>query len=309
MADEERPPSPPPLLAYTVSQQQANKGKGKTVKKSKSVKQVLPPNRRKRATEPVLFDEDARREFLTGFRKRKQARIETVKKKALEREKEERRQSRAETRKARLEQAAENVRMEKIAYGNGEDEDEDEDEEVEEDQREQSPSAYETEEHHTTVTVQEWNPEEEEDAERLVKEKAAAKIKKLQDSLPPSSRRAAKKLKSATKQPVTKSAKNLTDARKISKLLDAEETIEVPQFYDHNESGTKEDGKDEDESNGKKKKSSKFYYESKLERAKAKAKIKEKKLKWAERRKEERLEANKHDRNRMRKVSKRKKKK
>lgn len=311
-AEEERPPSPPPLLAYTVSQQQIGKGKGNTAKKTKSGKHVIAPIRRKRAAEPILFDEENRREFLTGFRKRKQARIETGRKKALEREKEERRRSRAETRKARQEQAAENVRMEKIAYGNGDDDDDDQDdqEQSENDQREKTPSAYETEEHHTTVTVQEWNPEEEEeDAGRLAKEKAAARMKKLQDSLPPSSRRAAKKLKNASKQPIPTNGKKLADPRKISKLLDVDESIEVPTLIELENSAAKGKDQDEGEVDEKKKKPSKFYYESKLERAKAKAKIKENKLRWAERRKEERLEANKHDRNRMRKGGKSKKKK
>ena len=44
----------------------------------------------------VIFDDDARREFLTGFHKRKLAKIEAAKKRSLEREKQERLQARRE---------------------------------------------------------------------------------------------------------------------------------------------------------------------------------------------------------------------
>ncbi|KAJ8076551.1 hypothetical protein PM082_000974 [Marasmius tenuissimus] len=46
----------------------------------------------------VLFDEDARREFLTGFHKRKVAKAEAARKKAAEREKQERLETRREVR-------------------------------------------------------------------------------------------------------------------------------------------------------------------------------------------------------------------
>ncbi|KZT24283.1 hypothetical protein NEOLEDRAFT_1156965 [Neolentinus lepideus HHB14362 ss-1] len=79
-------------------------------------------------TEPteIVFDDDARAEFLTGFRKRKLAKKEAVKKKAMEREKQERREQRLEHRRALAEQARSNAKEVETAYGAIIDEDEDE---------------------------------------------------------------------------------------------------------------------------------------------------------------------------------------
>ncbi|KAL0072439.1 hypothetical protein AAF712_000202 [Marasmius tenuissimus] len=65
----------------------------------------------------VLFDEDARREFLTGFHKRKVAKAEAARKKAAEREKQERLETRREQRRMLKEQAAENAAQVEQAYG------------------------------------------------------------------------------------------------------------------------------------------------------------------------------------------------
>ncbi|KAG6832639.1 hypothetical protein H0H92_014475 [Tricholoma furcatifolium] len=73
----------------------------------------------------ILFDDDARREFLTGFHKRKVAKAEAAKKKALEREKQERQETRREQRRMLRERALENAAEVESAYhellGNAED--------------------------------------------------------------------------------------------------------------------------------------------------------------------------------------------
>ncbi|TFK54003.1 hypothetical protein OE88DRAFT_1611534, partial [Heliocybe sulcata] len=65
----------------------------------------------------VVFDEDARKEFLTGFHKRKLAKKEAAKKKAIDREKQERREQRLEHRRALAEQARSNAKEVEKAYG------------------------------------------------------------------------------------------------------------------------------------------------------------------------------------------------
>ncbi|KAI0302521.1 nucleolar protein 12-domain-containing protein [Russula brevipes] len=65
----------------------------------------------------VVFDEDARREFLTGFHKRKLAKKEESKKKAQARQKEERLEARQEHRRMLAEQAAQNAARVEEAYG------------------------------------------------------------------------------------------------------------------------------------------------------------------------------------------------
>ncbi|KZT40806.1 hypothetical protein SISSUDRAFT_982855 [Sistotremastrum suecicum HHB10207 ss-3] len=71
----------------------------------------------------VLFDEDSRREFLTGFRKRKLERMEAGKKIAKEREKKERLQARLEQRRTLAARALENAREVESAYAGINDED------------------------------------------------------------------------------------------------------------------------------------------------------------------------------------------
>ncbi|PPQ84578.1 hypothetical protein CVT25_015780 [Psilocybe cyanescens] len=74
----------------------------------------------------VIFDDDARREFLTGFHKRKLAKAEAARAKAKEREKQERLESRREQRQILREQAAQNAAQVEQAYGAVIDEPEDE---------------------------------------------------------------------------------------------------------------------------------------------------------------------------------------
>ncbi|KIJ18628.1 hypothetical protein PAXINDRAFT_128917 [Paxillus involutus ATCC 200175] len=65
----------------------------------------------------ISFDEDARREFLTGFHKRKVAKHEAAKKKAKLRDKQERLDMRREHRRALAERAAQNAAEVERAYG------------------------------------------------------------------------------------------------------------------------------------------------------------------------------------------------
>ncbi|EAU91599.1 hypothetical protein CC1G_11831 [Coprinopsis cinerea okayama7 len=78
----------------------------------------------------VLFDDEARKEFLTGFHKRKKAKIEAARQKAKEREKQERLEERRERRKELRERAIENAAQVEKAYraqlGNDSEEEDDE---------------------------------------------------------------------------------------------------------------------------------------------------------------------------------------
>ncbi|KAI0051193.1 hypothetical protein FA95DRAFT_1554767 [Auriscalpium vulgare] len=65
----------------------------------------------------ITFDDDARREFLTGFHKRKLAKKEEGKEKAKLREKNERLEARREQRRMLAEKAAENAAQVEKAYG------------------------------------------------------------------------------------------------------------------------------------------------------------------------------------------------
>ncbi|KAJ3513789.1 hypothetical protein NMY22_g14938 [Coprinellus aureogranulatus] len=64
----------------------------------------------------VIFDDDARREFLTGFHKRKKAKADAARKRAQERAKQEHREERREARQALREQAKENAAQVEKAY-------------------------------------------------------------------------------------------------------------------------------------------------------------------------------------------------
>ncbi|KAI0081297.1 hypothetical protein K474DRAFT_1704027 [Panus rudis PR-1116 ss-1] len=117
----------------------------------------------------IVFDEGARKEFLTGFHKRKLQKKELAKKKALEREKQERLEARREKRQMLAEQAAQNAREVEKAYGgivNGEDlSDEDSDSIPSRDKGKQKAAEvedeYEDEEQVATVTVvEDFDPHE-----------------------------------------------------------------------------------------------------------------------------------------------------
>ncbi|KAH9894756.1 nucleolar protein 12-domain-containing protein [Cubamyces lactineus] len=73
----------------------------------------------------VVFNDQARREFLTGFHKRKLQKKEAAKQKAKEREKQERLEARREHRRMLAEQAAKNAEEAERAYGGIVDDDSD----------------------------------------------------------------------------------------------------------------------------------------------------------------------------------------
>lgn len=210
-------------------------------------------------------------------------------------------------RESRKKQAAENVAAEKQAYGDadGEGEGEEEDDndlladgsDNEEKEGERAlhaprltrqlnknrfillalPSAFDTEQHHTTITIQEFDPNEPEKESQ----EAPKQRKIIKESLPPSSRRIAKKLKNN---------KELAGAREISKLMDNEENL---LHVDEELLDAKEEKVAKEQSEGiprpfSKVRKGKFRYESKLDRAKAKSQARETKAKWAEKRREER---------------------
>ncbi|KAF9501603.1 hypothetical protein BDN71DRAFT_1426687 [Pleurotus eryngii] len=114
---------------------------------------AIAAKKRYRAQQPkeITFDEEARREFLTGFHKRKLAKQTAARQKAIEREKQQHLEARREQRKALREQAAANAAQVEKAYGGMQDDDDDwdgisrlkEDEEAE----------YEGEELVATVTI------------------------------------------------------------------------------------------------------------------------------------------------------------
>ncbi|KIK97370.1 hypothetical protein PAXRUDRAFT_31830 [Paxillus rubicundulus Ve08.2h10] len=98
----------------------------------------------------ISFDEDARREFLTGFHKRKVAKHEEAKKKAKLREKQERLEMRREHRRALAERAAQNAAEIERAYGAVTDNNEEEWDGISGDELEEE---FEGDEQLATVTV------------------------------------------------------------------------------------------------------------------------------------------------------------
>ncbi|SPO30186.1 uncharacterized protein UTRI_06025 [Ustilago trichophora] len=124
----------------------------------------------------VLFDEKARAEYLTGFRKRKQERKQAGREYLAKKAKEEQLAARKELRDARKEKAAENVREQRKAFGleaegesdldgaNASDDDQeiDLDHVAEEDAVPQiQEEEYDSDEHHTHVVVESFDPEQE----------------------------------------------------------------------------------------------------------------------------------------------------
>ncbi|KAG0706084.1 nucleolar protein 12-domain-containing protein [Suillus ampliporus] len=100
----------------------------------------------------IVFDEDARREFLTGFHKRKVEKKEVAKQKAKLREKQERLDTRREHRRALAERAVQNAAEVEKAYGAIIDDSDDEDEGMGFSGNEVN-GEYEGEEQLATVTV------------------------------------------------------------------------------------------------------------------------------------------------------------
>ncbi|PFH50918.1 hypothetical protein AMATHDRAFT_60242 [Amanita thiersii Skay4041] len=157
----------------------------------------------------ILFDEDARRQFLTGFHKRKQARAEAAKKKAHEKERQERLQARRERRRLLREQAQENAAQLERTYGGiiGEHEDEDEWRGIDEPDIKgcEKDVEYEGEEQLATVTVV-----EEFDISSLRPD-----ISKRQSETPGDGSYANDKLESSSKGGTTRREKSAVKPKKI----------------------------------------------------------------------------------------------
>ncbi|KAL9933617.1 hypothetical protein V8E36_007275 [Tilletia maclaganii] len=214
-----------PLLAFTESAQRAaggapskkNKKKSKAKESGKTAKIVSalaearkartqrgPASKKKKET--VAFDEDARRDYLTGFQKRKTERKEAARKVLEDRQRKEMRDSRNAARQERKQRAADNVKAERTALGLESEDDDDEDEAAAEVEPPSAPAEFESEEQHAVVTVESFDPddplgidsqpvplESHSTAPSASADKIARKRQKIVDSIPASSRRATKK--------------------------------------------------------------------------------------------------------------------
>jgi hypothetical protein len=155
----------------------------------------------------LTFDEKARAEYLTGFRKRKQERKQAGREYLAKKAKEEQLVARKELRQARKEKAAENVREARKAYGleaEGES-DLDADDASDDEQPDQADAVpqiqeeeYDSDQHHTHVVVESFDPEQEAFA-KAIENAPTTRIPKANgastnaqssvEALPPSSRR------------------------------------------------------------------------------------------------------------------------
>ncbi|GAC97795.1 hypothetical protein PHSY_005382 [Pseudozyma hubeiensis SY62] len=170
----------------------------------------------------LVFDDKARAEYLTGFRKRKQERKQAGRDYLAKKAKEEQLVARKELRDARKEKAAENVREQRKAFGleaEGESDldaaaDSDDDQQLDgEDAVPQiQEEEYDSDEHHTHVVVESFDPEQEafEKATAVASSSAPRKPKpngasptapSSVEALPPSSRRVNKAKANASLSP------------------------------------------------------------------------------------------------------------
>lgn len=142
-----------PLQSLTESALKAQPKRQAQRGKTKRVPNYQRPSGKKQT---IKFDEDARREYLTGFSKRKTQRKQAAHNHVQQLIREEIRNSRLAAAQARKERAAENVRAERIAYGlesEGEDyEDQDEESANETDIKDERE--FETDEQRAHVTVE-----------------------------------------------------------------------------------------------------------------------------------------------------------
>ncbi|WFD24626.1 Coronin-like protein crn1 [Malassezia equina] len=179
----------PPLQALTESAQKGSK-KSSASRTTKGHKGGGRSRFGKRET--LSFDEDARRDFLTGFSKRKQQRKQAAHEFVQKKIREEIRNSRLAAAEARRRQAEENVRAERLAFG------------LENEEEEALPTYeekdFETNERRAHVTVQEL------DLDDLGVPPVSV------ESLPPSSRRAAKKQEAPSMAKKTKAPRTQTPA-------------------------------------------------------------------------------------------------
>ncbi|KAF5322412.1 hypothetical protein D9619_001873 [Psilocybe cf. subviscida] len=154
---------------------------------------------RKDQIKEILFDDDARREFLTGFHKRKLAKAEAAREKAKARAKQERLESRREQRQMLREKAKENAAQVEQAYGAVIENDDESWDGIKDDDNARDDE-YEDEEQLATVTVVEdfdpdtiiHGPEKPEPSTAPRPGFSTAKATPPPE-LPPSSRRIAKK--------------------------------------------------------------------------------------------------------------------
>ncbi|KAJ9475619.1 Ribosomal RNA-processing protein 17 [Pseudozyma hubeiensis] len=119
----------------------------------------------------LVFDDKARAEYLTGFRKRKQERKQAGRDYLAKKAKEEQLVARKELRDARKEKAAENVREQRKAFGLEAEGESDLDAAVDSDDDQQldgedavpqiQGEEYDSDEHHTHVVVESFDPEQE----------------------------------------------------------------------------------------------------------------------------------------------------
>ncbi|KAL5523774.1 hypothetical protein ACEPAG_7947 [Sanghuangporus baumii] len=119
---------------------------------------------KKNQIDSIVFDDRARLEFLTGFRKRKLLKKEAAKNKAKERERHERLQTRKEQRQALKEKAEENARLVESAWKQtvGDESGDDDTVEISADDKgkRKATQEFEDEQQLATVTVvEEFDPE------------------------------------------------------------------------------------------------------------------------------------------------------
>lgn len=235
----------PPLQALTESAQKGSKRSA--LRTANGPKGGVRARRGKRET--LSFDEDARRDFLTGFSKRKQQRKQAAHEFVQKKIREEIRNSRLAAAEARRRQAEENVRAERLAFGLG-DEDEDDEEQPTYEERD-----FETDERRAHVTVQELNLDDL-DAPPVAVE-----------SLPPSLRRVSKK-QDAPPAKKTKAPRAQAPAVPSGSLT----AILEPAVAQAAQEETMFEVLDQSETSGKPKKQ---YYLSKAEREKERRKQRE----------------------------------
>ncbi|EST08256.2 Nucleolar protein 12 [Kalmanozyma brasiliensis GHG001] len=170
----------------------------------------------------LVFDDKARAEYLTGFRKRKQERKQAGRDYLAKKAKEEQLVARKELRDARKEKAAENVREQRKAFGLEAEGESDldgaagsDDGELEDDAAPQiQEEEYDSDEHHTHVVVEAFDPEQEAFDKAVASTSTASPARKPKvngasstaaspgvETLPPSSRRVNKAKANASLSP------------------------------------------------------------------------------------------------------------
>ena len=271
---------------------------GRNSAKGKYSSSNLRGGRAARQPAKLEFDEAARTEFLTGFRKRKNARKEKARLFLEEQKKAEVKANKKDAVEARKERARENVIAERTLFGDkyeggmlldseqpaanqGTDEAEAEEEE------------YDSDQHFTTVVVQDWNPDQDE----------TAPVVSARWSRVTASDKGKQKTEETGRRKPRGTGSNMTDlasgpdpppiaaAEQITDLLDPESTVALREA---DEILSRHAGPRQDESGGgaaANSKPKKFHYESVAERKAQREKIKAKRGKLAERRRSENLEA------------------